>query len=330
MFKEKAFYGLSPDLAPFAGKSPAEQAAWLAAAGSTAVFGGYENPAFVQAAHAAGLRVYAEFGCFVGRAWWDRIPASRPITAEAAALEPEGWYHGVNPANPAVREERLAALERLLCEHELDGVWLDFIRWPCHWEVHEPRLAHTSFDPITLAAFGRDTGLSIPLDDPAVAASVLLGRHEAAWTAWRCEQITSWAAQAKALVRRVRPGAVLGLFGVPWRLADRDCAILKIIGQDYRRLGEHVDVISPMVYHRMCGFGPGWIGEVVEELHALSRKPVWPIIQAVDEPSPLPAAEYGQALEIALRHPASSGALIFTLKAALEDAKLAATKEAFL
>jgi hypothetical protein len=221
-------------------------------------------------------------------------------------------------------------LERLLCEHELDGVWLDFIRWPCHWEVHEPRLAHTSFDPITLAAFSRDTGLSIPMDDPAAAASVLLGRHQAAWTAWRCEQITSWAAQAKALVRRARPGAALGLFGVPWRLADRDCAILKIIGQDYRRLGEHVDVISPMVYHRMCGFGPGWIGEVVEELHALSRKPVWPIIQAVDEPSPLPAAEYGQALEIALRHPASSGALIFTLKAALEDAKLAATKEAFL
>jgi len=327
LMKTKALFGFSPDLPPFAGKGAVEQVAWLRSVGCTAIFGGYEDPDFVAAAHAVGMPLYAEFGCFVGRQWWEQMPESRPITADGTPLEPEGWYCGVNPAIPDVRRERLAALEKLLGEHELDGVWLDFIRWPCHWEVPEPTLPSTSFDPFTLAAFCRDTGINIPVADPAAAARLLLSTYEAEWTAWRCAQITSWVADARAVLSRVRPHALLGLFGVPWRLTDRGGAILSIIGQDYRALGEHVDVFSPMVYHRMCGYPVAWIGYVAAEVRALSGKPVWPIIQSVDEPSALSAAEYGQALDIVLRHPAADGVLVFTLKGALDEAKLAVTRE---
>ena len=325
--KTKALYGFSSDLPPFVGIGAAEQIAWLRSVGCTAIFGGYEDPDFVAAAHAAGMSVYAEFGCFVGRQWWEQMPESRPITADGAALEPEEWYCGVNPAIPGVRQERLAALESLLNEHELDGIWLDFIRWPGHWEVPEPTLLRTSFDPFTLAAFCRDSGINIPIADPAAAARLLLSTHEAEWIAWRCARITSWVADARAVLRRVRPQALLGLFGVPWRLSDRGGAILSIIGQDYRALGEHVDVFSPMVYHRMCGYPVAWIGDVVAEVHALSGKPVWPIIQSVDEPSALSAAEYGQALDAILCHPAADGVLVFTLKGALDKAKLAVTRD---
>jgi len=325
--KTKALYGFSSDLPPFAGKAAAEQVAWLRSVGCTAIFGGYEAPDFVAAAHAAGLSLYAEFGCFVGQQWWEQMPESRPITAEGVPLEPEGWYCGVNPSIPGVRQERLAALEQLLGAHELDGVWLDFIRWSCHWEVPEPALPRTSFDPRTLAAFCRDTGINIPMTDPAAAARLLLSMHEAEWTAWRCAQITSWVADARAVLRRVRPQALLGLFGVPWRLSDRSGAILNIIGQDYRALGEHVDVFSPMAYHRMCGYPVEWIGDVAAEVRALSGKPVWPIIQSVDEPSAMSAAEYGQALDIVLGHPAADGVLVFTLKGALDEAKLSVTRE---
>ncbi len=325
--KTKALYGFSSDLSPFVGKGTAEQVAWLRSVGCTAIFGGYENPDFVTAAHAAGMPVYAEFGCFVGQQWWEQMPESQPITAEGALLEPEGWYCGVNPSIPDVRQDRLAALEKLLGEHELDGVWLDFIRWPCHWEVPAPILPRTSFDPFTLAAFCQDSGHDIPLTDPTAAARLLLNELEAEWSAWRCAQITSWVADARAVLRRVRPQARLGLFGVPWRLSDRDGAILNIIGQDYRALGEHVDVFSPMVYHRMCGYPVEWIGDVAAEVRALSGKPVWPIIQSVDEPAALSAAEYGRALDIALGHPAADGVLVFTLKGALDEAKLSVTRE---
>jgi hypothetical protein len=325
--KTKAFYGFASDLPPFAGKAAAEQVAWLRSMGCTAIFGGCEDPDFVAASHAAGMSLYAEFGCFVGQAWWERMPESRPITVDGTLVPPDGWYYGVNPSIPAVRRELLAALEKLLVEHELDGVWLDFIRWPCHWEVPVPALPRTSFDPFTLAAFCQDTGNDIPVADPPAAVRRLLGELEEEWTAWRCTQITSWVADARAVMRRIRPQALLGLFGVPWRLSDRSGAILSIIGQDYRALGQHVDVFSPMVYHRMCGHPVEWIGDVTAEVGVLGGKPVWPIIQSVDEPSILSAAEYGQALDAALCHPAADGVLVFTLKGALDEAKLSVTRE---
>jgi hypothetical protein len=134
-------------------------------------------------------------------------------------------------------------------------------------------------------------------------------------------------AAAREVVRRVRPQAVLGLFGVPWGLSERDGAITKVIGQDYRALGQYVDIFSPMVYHRICGQTIDWIATIVEEVHALSGKPVWPIIQAVDEPAPLPAEEYGRALDAALHSTASEGVMVFTLEAATAGAKLAVTRE---
>jgi hypothetical protein len=327
--KVKSLYGFSPELAPFVGKTPTEQVALLRAWGNTAIFGGYESPKLVEAAHAAGMKIYAEFSCFVGESWWERLPASRPITDEGQPLEKEGWYCGVNPAAPQVRQERLAALEKLLTTYAIDGVWLDFIRWPCHWEVPAPDLPRTSFDPDTLAGFSRDTGIELPPGDVPRRARWLLDRYEAEWAAWRCHQITSWVAEAQALLKRIRPDALLGLFGVPWRRADRNGAILKIVGQDYGALGRYVDVFSPMVYHRMCGYSLTWIGEVVQEVHELSGKPVWPIIQSVDEPVPLAPEEYGQALDRVLGHGAADGVLVFTMEGALDEAKLTVTQARF-
>jgi hypothetical protein len=325
----RSLYGFSPNLEPFVDKTPAEQVALLQSWGNTAIFGGYQNPEFVAAAHAVGMLVFAEFGCFVHKKWWDEEPESRPIACDGTPLEPEDWYYGVNPATPAVRQRQLMAMEDLLANCALDGVWLDFIRWPCHWEVPEPNLPLTSFDAQTVARFCRETGIDAPTDEPSAAAREILDNHQAEWTSWRCDQVTSWVAQARTTLDRTRPGAVLGMFGVPWRLGDYSGAILSVIGQDYRTLSQHIDVFSPMVYHAMCGFPIKWIGEVVAEVRALSGKPVCPIIQSVDEPRALTPEEYASALDVALDHPASEGVIVFTLKGALEKSKQSITQARF-
>lgn len=326
--KATSLYGYSSTLAPFEGKTHAEAVAILRRWGHTMVFGGYQDPRFVQAVHQAGLKIYAEFGCFVGRDWWDRVPSSRPVTDAGVPLAEEDGYCGVNPSIPEVRQAQWAALERLSLDYEIDGIWLDFIRWPCHWEVHHPSLYQTSLDPHTLAHFGNDTGIELPAD-PTQSAHVVLDRYSVEWTAWRCRQVTSWVAEAREILRRSRPHAIMGLFGVPWRLADHDGAILRIVGQDYRALGEHVDVLSPMAYHLMCGQEPAWIGQVVAEVHAQSGRPVWPIIQSIDMPTVLSAQEYDRALEVALCSPASDGVLVFTMQGALDPGKLARTVARF-
>jgi hypothetical protein len=318
----RCFYGFSPDLPPFAGRMPQQQVAQLRAWGQTAVFGGYERADLVAAARAAELPVYAEFGVFQGEAWWRELPDSRPIMATGEPLSPEGWYHGLNPSLPALRERRLRDLERFLTRYDLDGVWLDFIRWPCHWEVRAPHLPLTSFDRGTLGGFAAACGFDIPETSPSAAAAQILERYAAEWTAWRCQQITAWVAEARAIVDRVRPGVLLGLFGVPWRPDDYDGAIRRIIGQDYAALSAHVDVFSPMVYHHMCGQPVEWIDAVTRDLAGRTGKPIWPIIQSVDMPTPLSPAEFGAALQVALSCPAADGVLVFKLQDVIAGPKL--------
>ena len=87
-----ALYGFSRQLAPFQGLSPVEAVAQLEAWSVNVTFGGYDDPISVEAAHAAGLRVMAEFGCFVGERWWKRYPESRPVTAEGELLPAQDGY----------------------------------------------------------------------------------------------------------------------------------------------------------------------------------------------------------------------------------------------
>ena len=331
MSKIHALYGFSPRLSPFQGLSAKEIVALLRDWGVHAIFGGYEDAAFVDAAHAAGLQVFAEFGCFVGERWWEKYLESRPVTADGQLMPKQGWYAGVIPTLPAIRRELLANLGKLVVEKNVDGVWLDFIRWPTRWESPNPTLYQTSFDPQTLQFFQQDSGVRISreLENAKDIAAWILAERADAWRAWKCEQITSFVRQAAEVVKTARPPCLLGLFSVPWRRDDFDGAIIRIMGQDIAALAAYVDVFSPMVYHRLCGQPVSWIGAVTEHVHALSRKPVWPIIQTMSEPDELSATEFGAAIEVALGTPASSGVILFTLKAVLEENKLETMREGF-
>jgi hypothetical protein len=311
----KAFYGYAADLPPFQDRAPSDSVSLLRSWGANAVFGGYTDPEFTAAARTAGLRVFAEFGCFVGESWWQKHPHSRPITLQGHPLPKLEWYAGVNPSHPAVRSEQLAALEKLLSTYDLDGVWLDFIRWPGRWEKPNPAQHLTSFDSGTLLRFQADTGITTSADELAT-------RHAEAWHAWRCAQITNWVAQAAEVVRRVAPETQLGLFSVPWRVADFDGGLVRVMGQDLKALAAHVNVFSPMVYHRMCGQPVEWIAEVTAEVAAMTERPVWPIIQAVDEPDAMPDDEFDAAIGAATSGP-SEGVILFHLKGLLQGSRLA-------
>jgi hypothetical protein len=298
--------------------------------GTNVVFGGYEDPAFVEAAHRAGMRVYAEVGIFVGEKVWQRHPESRPITSEGRPIQKDAWYAGVTPTIDAVREERLRAIRGLLSRHAIDGVWLDFIRWPCHWEVHRPRIEQTSFDPVTLSRFQADTGVRIPpaLTGPEEIAAYVLSRHEPAWTRFKCDQIASFVREARKIVKSFGEEKVVGLFGVPWR-DDYNGAITRILGQDYEALAAHVDVFSPMVYHRMCNRSVAWIGEVTEDLHRRTGRPIWPIIQAVNEPEALSDEELDQALIAATAAKGSGGVIVFSLSHVLKEGRMETIRRRF-
>jgi hypothetical protein len=326
----KAIYGFTPKYQACAGKQPEAIAQSLADWGVTAVFGGYEDPALVASLHEHGIKVFAEVAIFVGKQYWERYPYSRPITSTGEPIPPEGWYYGVNPITPEIRTHNLERIRRLIERYEVDGVWLDFCRWPCRWERSVPKLIQTSFDPLTLTAFQRDQGVQIPesLQTIPEKADWLFKNHYDTWTAWKCHQITDFVRQGRAIIEGAPRKILLGLFSIPWGPTDFDGAIKNIIGQDYQALAPHVDCFSPMVYHALCGRDIPWIAEITAWVGNVTGKPVWPIVQAMDDPDTVSPHELRQAVHTALAATGSDGVIIFNLKA-LNAEKLTVVQEVF-
>ena len=324
----KALYGFSPKEASFRSKIPDEMAETLEQWGITAVFGGYKDSSLAAVLHSRGIRVFAEVALFVGRGHWKRYPQSRPILSTGEPMPHEGWYYGVNPVIPQIRSHNLKKIRGMIERFPVDGIWLDFIRWPCRWEKPSPQLLQTSFDPFTLESFQRDTGIRIPPEFEAIAdqARWILRYHREDWTEWKCQQIIEFVRQVRDIVKRAPRRILLGLFSVPWRSTDFDGAIRQIIAQDYRGLSAHVDVFSPMAYHKLCGRDVPWIAQVTNWVRKETGKPVWPIIQAVDEPEPLKPQEFRRVLRTALMASGSEGVIVFNLSH-LSPEKIKVVKE---
>lgn len=318
-----ALYGFSREDPRFKDKSEEEILGILRDWKINAVFGAYKDPKLATVLRNGDIRLYAEFGVFVGEHFWTDFPGSRPLTSEGSLLEKIDWYAGVNPSCEQVRQERLQSFTKILETYPLDGIWLDFIRWPGRWENPDPQLLSTSFDGPTLQKFSRDMGVELDTElSPGESAQVIGTRYREEWVDWRCRQVTGWVAEARAILNKEFPDIQLGLFGVPW-VNDFDNAIVNYFGQDYEALGEYVDVFSPMVYHHMCGRPVGWISEVSDWVNKTSGKDVLPIIQTVDEPGELSADEFGEAVRAAVSHPGSKGVILFNLRG-LDDRKIKA------
>ncbi len=323
----RAVYGISKKLDRFRGKTNQDIVRFLKTYDINSVFGGHDDAGFVEACHQNGIRVYAEAAIFFGEKYWKEHPESRPITASGEPLEKIEWYAGVCPNQPWLWEEKLEAIRKMVRETKVDGIWLDFIRYPCHWEVKEPKLDQTCFCPVCLKQFQEDTGIRIPAEMKTAKARAqwILQHHREKFVEWKCDRIALFVRKAREVIKAERPEVLVGLFGVPWMPSDFDDAIHVIIAQDYRKLAPHVDVFSPMVYHRMCNRDVKWIGAATKYLAKVTKKPVVPIIQACSLPDQLPFAEFKQAIDVALSPP-SAGMIIFNVKYLLDEEKLEALR----
>lgn len=313
-------FGYNAALEPFKDKTPGQVAEVLAGWGVNAVWN-VGDPALIDALHAKGIKVYATVAFFYG--WGE---TGRPIKADGAPLElyaENHWYQGTCPTDPGFIERGLAGVAAA-ADTKVDGVWVDAVAYPIFWEAPEPRLDNTCFCDRCVPLFEKQSGVDVPDDkaDAAARAAWILENHADAWTAWKIAHITDLMRQCNETLKAKRPDAVLGMFTVPWTPDERGGAIRTIVGQDFAELAKHVDVFSPMAYHRMCGLGEDttWIQKVSASLAAQTGKPVWPIVQAHSEPDcawnqyTMTAGEFANALRDGLASP-SGGVIVFTTDA---------------
>jgi hypothetical protein len=266
----------------------------------------------IAAQNVAGRRVFLTLNVFGGTQAWKDFPDARPVRADGEYLDPA--LGGICPTHEGWRRSRLdllaSWLEKFRGASAIDGVWLDFIRYPGRWEQGAPDIPDTCYCPRCLGKFQADSGVRVVDEAKTVAekAEWIQKNARLPWMAWKKEQVASFAREAKQLI--AQPAGehriLLGAFVVPWRKSDHNGAISFHLAQDAKLLADSIDIFSPMVYHRMVERPVDWVGEITDYYAEMTGREVWPIIQA----DKVGEEEFGQVVKTVSR-PSAQGLLVF-------------------
>jgi hypothetical protein len=266
------------------------------------------------------IAVFVDWKVFMGEALRQRYPDSVPIDASGMPFDRDDWYVPICPNHPGVRAEHLRAIP---------GLWLDFIRFPVRWETRQPHFRQMCFCRHCLNLFLGEQREQYSPEETRHQARLILRERAEEWVDWKCIRIEEFVLQvrerlaarhsARGQSGQERAPIRLGIFSVPWRRAEYNGALRAVAGQDLTSLARHVDVISPMVYHKLCGQPVEWIAEVVRDVQSWTNRPVLPVIQSLDRPDAMPPEELHTALATALGA-SDGGVMIFTLDPLLQSA----------
>ncbi|MCH7812405.1 MAG: family 10 glycosylhydrolase [Planctomycetes bacterium] len=127
--------------------------------------------------------------------WYDPDGNRQPLLHQVGERK-RGWYASLNPCLPVVRDYLVEVFAELVGNYDVDGLHLDYIRFPNERVVPGEKMPDYPHDERTLQLYRQDTGLA-PGDDAE------------AWNRWRSAQVTELVAQIHAMMRRTNPDAVL-------------------------------------------------------------------------------------------------------------------------
>jgi len=290
--------------------------------GINAVFvhSGALDSATIKRARAESCRVFAEFATLNGDYgnYVEQHPEAHPIGADGEKVARATWFMGACPTDPGFRAYRMGALRTFLNEHDVDGVWMDYLHWHAQFEDPYPLFFKTCFNGSCLASFTEATHIKIQGESTAEKAEWILLNAAREWEDWRVSVLVDWAREFHSIVKEIRPQALVGNYQAAWKDEDFWGARRRCLGLDFDALAPYIDVFSPMPYHGRSDMPTSYVKDYVEyfskrhTVHTTAgRYPrLWPIVQAHDEPRISPE-ELAEVLEYALAGK-SSGAMMFT------------------
>jgi hypothetical protein len=317
-----------------------EQELRLDEMGINAIFvhSGALDTATISRARRENCRVFAEFATLNGDYgnYVAEHPEAHPIDANGEKVARATWFMGACPTDPGFRSYRMDALRSFLTEHEVDGVWMDYLHWHAQFEDPYPLFFKTCFNGSCLHGFTAATGIEPIGEDTAAKAEWILLNAPREWEDWRVSVLVDWAREFHSIVKEIRPQALVGNYQAAWKDEDFWGARRRCLGLDFDALAPYVDVFSPMPYHGRSDMPTSYVRDYVEyfsQRHTVytekGRYPrLWPIVQAYDEPR-ISGAELEQVLEYALAAK-SSGAMMFTSGSVAADPdKIAAVRRVY-
>lgn len=309
--------------------------------GVNAVFihaGGIDEATFKRARE-EGCKVFAEFPTLNGKQgdYVKNHPGAHPIDDSGEPARPATWFMGVCPTHKGFREFRMNALRELLTKFDLDGIWMDYTHWHAQFEDPYPVLIKTCFNDSCLSGFETWADVKVEGETVPEKAKWIFANAPKQWEDWRVHVINDWAREIRAIVKEIRPNALVGIYHTAWKDEDLSGVRRRCLGLDFDALAEHVDVFSPMIYHGRSGKSPDYVKEFVDYLGARpwvktaagAYPQIWPIVQAHDDPRVTPE-EFERVLTHGLGGK-STGVMMFTIGGVAKDpAKMEVMKRVYL
>ena len=218
----------------------------------------------LDATHKAGLRFFAGIACFSDHASnfrsLNKRPELWPVLENGERRPQMEWYVGMSPTDRTRQEEALAEIKSIALNYPVDGVFLDFARWPLHWEIElrpgRGRPLNSTFDPATLAKFEEATGaLPRGLNSTSARAAWIRENQLGEWLEFKCRVVNDFVGEARNALRETKADAELGLYVVP----DVNRLTESLTGQRISDLARLVDWVAPMLYHNILLQPPTWI-----------------------------------------------------------------------
>lgn len=127
--------------------------------------------------------------------WYDKDGNRQPLNHKVGD-KARGWYVSINPCLPEVRSYLAELFGDIAARYEIDGLHMDYIRFPREPVVTGEVIPDYPRDARTLALYKADTNRA-PDDDVD------------AWAVWRTEKVTQLVSEIQTNLRRARPSAVL-------------------------------------------------------------------------------------------------------------------------
>ncbi|HET7717868.1 MAG TPA: hypothetical protein VFK86_19750 [Bauldia sp.] len=261
------------------------------------------DPLAIKAVHASGMRFYAGVACFSDHASNFQTLAARPElwpVLESGERRPQmEWYIGITPTDRGHQESVLRKIDAIATRYEIDGLFLDFVRWPLHWEIElrpgRDAPLDSSFDAATLAAFAAASGIEPPWSGGSTAESAawILRHHAQEWVDFKCRVIADFVADARATLQRARSALGLGAFLVP----DGAVASEALTGQRLEALAPLLDWAAPMLYQNILLQPPSWIGAMVDKTVRVMGRKTLPVVQADSNNDPAAGGDWGPPMD---------------------------------
>ena len=252
----------------------------------------------LDAVHKAGLRFFAGVACFSDHASnFGRLlkrPELWPILESGQRRPQMEWYVGMSPTDRRRQEEALAEIRSVARSYPVDGIFLDFARWPLHWEIelrpHRERPLDSSFDAATVAMFEEATGALPPdLDTTSARAAWIHRNRLSEWIEFKCKVVNDFVSEAREAVKEAKAAAELGIYVAP----DVNGLTEPLTGQRIKDLAPLVDWIAPMLYHNILLQPPAWVASTLAPVVEVARRKTLAVLQADSNRDPDVGGDWG-------------------------------------